>query len=284
MTRTTPITSRDNPGLKRLIKLRRSPRSRRDGLFVAEGEREIARALQAGLQPTQFWWSPEPRADAGADAWAKACPAWLSELVHAVDVPSKAPGAKFFPVPTELLAPACYVQSPSTRPALAVFEEPEATLSALPDSAWAGPILVAVGTEKPGNLGAMVRSADVLGASAVVAVGDGVDPFHANAVRASTGAVFTVPLAIGSVSEVQTVLAERGVRLAAAVVEGGEDPRSANWSGAWAIAIGPEHKGLDPAWVSAADRGLTIPNQGQTADSLNASVAAAVLLYAAGRA
>ncbi len=147
-------------------------------------------------------------------------------------------------------------------------------------------MLVAVGTEKPGNLGAMVRTAAAAGFDAVLAAdvpGLTVDPFNPNAVRASTGAVFSLPTVSAPEARVLAYLQRQGVRLLAAAPRAEVNYTDADWTGPLAVVIGPEDRGLSDAWLDAADQRLAIPVAGGVVDSLNASAAAAVLLYEAAR-
>lgn len=274
------ITSAQNPRVKAVVALRESRERRRAGLFVAEGAREIARALDAGLTPIEFYRCDDPSLRGGAEAAA------LAERCGAA-------GAARFEVTSALLSKMAYCENPEG--VLAVFEQPRWTLDALPGLAAGGPELwlVAVGTEKPGNLGAMVRTADAAGAAGVLVAGGVVDAFNPNAIRASTGAVFTLPVVGAGDEETLAFLRSRGAGLFAAALPAlGERLTAhteADFRGPTAIVIGPEDTGLSDFWLDAAraarPRGgiVTIPMQGRSADSLNASNAAAVLLFEAVR-
>ncbi|MEO1237807.1 MAG: TrmH family RNA methyltransferase, partial [Planctomycetota bacterium] len=150
-------------------------------------------------------------------------------------------------------------------------------------------VVVLEGVEKPGNLGAMVRTAAAAGCVAVLAVGPVVDAFSPQAIRNSTGAVFALPtVAVADDAAAIGWLRERGVTIAAALADGGADCYTARWGGAGAsvaVVVGPEHAGLGEAWREAADVKLTIPMAaaGGAIDSLNAANAAAVLLFEAVR-
>ncbi|HSL26778.1 MAG TPA: TrmH family RNA methyltransferase [Acidimicrobiia bacterium] len=142
-------------------------------------------------------------------------------------------------------------------------------------------VLVAEAIEKPGNLGAMLRSADGAGAAVVVADAT-VDLVNPNVVRASIGTLFTVPVAFVGSPEAIGFLKERGIGVAVATVEGGLEPWRIDLTPSVALVIGGEHGGLSDKWLEAADYRLTLPMRGK-ADSLNASVTAAVMLYEAVR-
>lgn len=261
----TVITSLQNPRVKALVKLRDQRGRRQAGRFIAEGRREIKRAAEAGLHVESLWVCEELLG--GPIDFS------LDTVVERVNVP------------TEVFRKIAYVREPEG--VLAVCEPPIWSVDALPDADNHTLDLVAVGTEKPGNLGAMVRTADLSGCRCVFAAGTPIDAMNPNAIRASTGAVFTLPTV--SLQEQQAIdtLTQQKIRILAAVVDGQVAHTEADYTGPCAIVIGPEDKGLSEAWKRAAlaTGGATvrIDTSGRAADSLNASVAAGVLLFEAVR-
>jgi TrmH family RNA methyltransferase len=157
---------------------------------------------------------------------------------------------------------------------LAVVEAPERQLPRTGDL-----YLVTVGLEKPGNLGAMARSAEAAGADALVVAEAQADIWNPNAIRASTGAVFTLPVVEATLSEVEGL----DVALVAAVVGAPTRYTDADLSRSTALVVGAEDKGLSQPWRDAAGLEVSIPVRSGTTDSLNAATAAAVLLYEAVR-
>jgi TrmH family RNA methyltransferase len=143
-------------------------------------------------------------------------------------------------------------------------------------------IVVLEGVEKPGNLGAILRSADGAGADAVVVAGTGTDLFNPNAIRASVGTIFHVPVAAAPVEEVLAWSREAGLRLVAARVDGSTAYTGVDLRGPLAVVLGSEAEGLTEAWTAADIEPVALPMHG-VADSLNVSVAAAILLYEARR-
>ncbi|MCX5660446.1 MAG: hypothetical protein NTW19_12090 [Planctomycetota bacterium] len=144
--------------------------------------------------------------------------------------------------------------------------------------------LVAVWTQKPGNLGAMARSAEAAGATGLLVADAVVDAFNPNALRSSTGAVLAFPILGGTTPEILAFLAGRGVRVYAASPEATTPYSRVDLVGPTALVIGPEDSGLDDRWRAAATSGLiAIPMRGKLVDSLNASACAAVLLFEAVR-
>jgi len=238
------ITSLDNARVREVLRLRRSRERRRAGLFVAEGAREVERARAAGLAVVATYFAPE-----------------LVVWPHGGEEVSE-----------RVLRKMAYRAEPEG--VLAIIEAPRRELPR--DGRL---YLVAVGIEKPGNLGAMARSADAAGADALVVAEAAADPWNPNAIRASTGAVFTLPVVEATVEEMTALDAE----LVAAVVGAPTSYTDADLAGSVAIAVGAEDVGLDARWAAAASVHVAIPVRGATADSLNASAAAAVLLFEAVR-
>ena len=237
------ITSVDNPRVKEVVRLRKARARRETGLFIAEGPREVARARAAGLTIKATYFAP------ALIAWDEG---------EEVD--------------ERVLRKMSYRDAPEG--VIAVVEIPQ---RALPDDSTL--LLVAVGIEKPGNLGAMARTADAAGADALL-VGDGeCDPWNPNAIRASTGAVFTLPIAEVTAADV----AELPHMKVAATLGARQRHTDADYTGRTAFLIGAEDDGLPEAWRNLADVQVEIPMHARTADSLNASAAAAVLLFEANR-
>jgi len=293
---TNPIhlTSLDNPRIKAVRRLRKQRQRRLVGCFVAEGLREVSRALEAKLVVRELYWC---RGILGGDP---------KRLDQAQRLIAGAPPASVFTVTEALMTKMAYRQHPEGL--LGIFEQPRWDLNEMGDAGdmgghedqmpdGSGLWLVAVGTQKPGNLGAMVRSADAAGCSGVLVADGEVDVFNPNAIRASTGVVFRLPVVAGSSQEIFSFLRSRRVRLVAASPEAKMTYTDADLTGPLAVVIGCEDRGLDPFWRAAADgrscqgdgveeqQGccVSIPMRGQVADSLSASVAGATLLFEAVR-
>lgn len=272
------ITSSANPRVKALARLQDQKGRRETGLFLAEGARACGRALAAGLPVVEVWLCPALQRTPEAQAVAAQLAAAAESVVEAS---------------AEAFRKACYLDEPEG--VLAVCEPPAFTREGALE-AWKPAkdalILVAVGTEKPGNLGAMVRSADAAGAAAVIAAGTPVDALNPNAIRASTGAVFTVPTFGASEEAAIAWLKRSKIRILATYPQGlpGFAPiahTEAPCTGPVALVVGPEDRGLSEAWAKAAKESggacIAIPMKGQVTDSLNASVAAGIVLFEAVR-
>jgi TrmH family RNA methyltransferase len=164
---------------------------------------------------------------------------------------------------------------------VAVVRIPSAALAdlVLPEQ----PLVVVVeAVEKPGNLGAILRSADGAGADAMIAASPRTDLFNPNAIRASAGTIFSLPLAAGTSGEALAWLDGRGVRIVTARVDADRVYSNVDLSGPLALVLGAEADGLSEAWRGPRIEAVRIPMLG-TADSLNVSVSAAILLYEARR-
>jgi TrmH family RNA methyltransferase len=235
------ITSARNPRVREAVRLRRARERRASGLFLAEGVREVERALAAGLTVRESFVAP----------------ALLPRWPH-----------PHTPVSERVLQALAYRAEPEG--VVAVVEAPRAALPPRPQL-----LLVAVGIEKPGNLGAMARTADAAGADALLVAEAASDPWSPNAIRASTGAVFTLPVVETTLAAVRAL----PVQLVAAVVGAATPYTAADLVAPTALVVGAEDEGLAEPWRTAADVCVSIPVLGRTADSLNASAAAAVLLY-----
>lgn len=257
------VSSPHNPRVKHLVRLRDRRERDRTGAFLVEGGRELRRALDGGVPITELYVCPPlfPGGDdGGVVAAAREAGADVVELT----------GAAF--------AKASYRDRPDGL--LAVARRPSTALDRLRlADAF---LLVVESIEKPGNLGTMLRTADAAGMNGVVVSDPTTDPFNPNVVRASLGALFTVPLAVGSTPETIAALRGAGVRLVATSPAGGPAPWEVDLTGPVGIVVGAEHEGLSDAWLAAADVRVRIPMAGRV-DSLNAAVAAAVTVFEAVR-
>jgi TrmH family RNA methyltransferase len=156
-----------------------------------------------------------------------------------------------------------------------LVEQPSAALEnlVLPAKPW---IMVLDGLEKPGNVGAILRTAESVGVDAVLFSSLECDPYSPQSVRNSTGALFQLQLASAPRQEIQEWLAKQQIKPYALHLEGAKPHHEVNWTEACAMVMGSEDRGLDTSW-STIDR-VVIPMRGKV-DSLNVSVAAAVVLY-----
>jgi RNA methyltransferase, TrmH family len=268
----TRIESLDNPRVKDAVRLRERRARRKTGRFLVEGRREVHLALEAGWAlETLFVEEARARAAGGDGRDGRSAAEALLERAGAA-------GVRIVPV-----TPAVYAK-------LAIREEADGLLAVapIPDVSPerlrlpAFPlVLAAVGIEKPGNVGALLRSADAFGADAFVVEG-GTDLWNPNVVRASLGCLFTVPLAVAPPGGLRSWLESVALKVVAATPDGERLPREATLAQGVVLLVGSEERGLPADLLAVAHERVRIPMRGR-ADSLNVSVSAGILLYEADR-
>ena len=258
------LTSTANPRIRAAAALRDRREREETGLTIVDGAREILRALEAGVEADEAFVSESQiRSDEAREAVAT-----LRER-----------GAKVWTASEAAFERVAF--GDRAEGVVAIVRPPSTSLAGL--RLPAEPLVVVLeAVEKPGNLGAVLRSADGAGADAVILADPRTDPWNPNAIRASLGTAFCVPIATGTAGEVRAWLAERRVRAVAARVDAPRVHWDANLRGALAIVLGSEHDGLTGEWTASDVEAVRLPMQGAV-DSLNVSVAAAVLLYEARR-
>ncbi len=258
------LTSLANPRIKAAAALRERRERDRAGLTLIDGARELSRALDAGVDVAEVFVC-EPLL-AGPHARMA-----LDQLA-ARDIPVQ-------PVSESAFEKVAFGQR--AEGLVAVVRIPSTALVgiAIPEV----PLVVVIeAVEKPGNLGAIVRSADGAGADALVAASPRTDLFNPNAIRASAGTIFSLPLAAASTADVLDWLDARGVRAVTARVDADAVYTDVDLTGSLAIVLGTEADGLSADWSGPRATPVRIPMHG-AADSLNVSVSAAILLYEARR-
>lgn len=256
------ITSRHNPRLKQAARLRNSRDRRESGRLLIDGARETLRALQAGVAPVEAFVDEAATGARTEEA--------LAELDRRK-------------VPCERVASDAFAKLAYGDRADGVVLVAEAPPRGLEDlSLPEAPLCVVVeGVEKPGNLGAILRTADGAGVDAVLVADPRVDLWNPNVIRASVGAVFRPGVAVATAKAVRAWLWERGVPVYVTRPEAVTPYHAADFTSAAAIVLGSEADGLRPEWDDHATA-IALPMLG-VADSLNVSAAAAVLLYEARR-
>ena len=256
------ITSLANPTVKAARALHMRKAREESGQFLAEGLKIVTEAVELGRAPRTLLYS--------ADA------AGHPLLRRALAATAQA-GGEAIEVSRDILAKISRRDNPQT--VLAIFEQAFAALDALtPQSARCWVALEAV--RDPGNLGTIVRTADAAGCGGVILVGDCCDPYSVEAVRATMGSVFAVPIARATPA---AFLAWRGAWPGAVVgtlLMARTDFRAAAYAPPSLILMGNEQAGLTPELAAACDVTVKIPMRGR-ADSLNLAVATGVMIYAA---
>jgi RNA methyltransferase, TrmH family len=247
------ITSPQNPKVKHIVKLREEKRQRqRDGLMIVEGFDELTLAFQCGLVPQTLLTAPE-----------------LVRQTPAFD------HAEAVTVTRAVFEKMSYRDNPDGW--LGVFPTPQRTLADLTLSPSPF-VIVAESVEKPGNLGAILRTADAAGVDAVLLCDPRVDLWNPNVIRASRGAVFAVPtVEVDSPSALEWLRLSK-MRVLAATPSAQTIYTDVNLREPLAIAVGTEDEGLTDFWMQNADLKVLIPMLGQV-NSLNVSIAAALITY-----
>lgn len=255
------ITSLQNPTIKAVRALEMRKVRRETGLFVAEGASVLVTARDHGWRPKTLLYQPE---------------AAEGEIHRQLVKWAQQSGAEILEVSEAVLAKVASKENPQSM--LAVFQQAWHTLpeprEVKPDAVW----VALEEIRDPGNLGTIIRTADAVGAGGIILIGTSCDPYSREAVRASMGSIFAVPLAKidrdGFLSWRQTWPGEVvGTHLAAT-----EDFRAVSYRGPTLLVMGSEGPGLSDALTRACDRLVKIPMAGKL-DSLNLAVATALTLY-----
>ena len=264
----TSISSPTNPHIKRVVRL--ADRRARDGArqTVVEGVREVGLALAAGVAPVEAYVCPELIAGPEAERVAR----------HLADIAATGMTELFYVTPPVFEKMAYRGGSGGL---LLVIAYPRRSLDAL--TFRAAPFVVVVEeAEKPGNLGAVLRTADAAGVDALIVPtlpgSAGTDPHNPNVIRASLGAYFTVPVVAAPADQAIAWLRRQGIAIVATTPAAEALYTAADLTGPVAVVMGSEAWGLSETWLSAADVRVRIPMAGQV-DSLNLSAATALLLY-----
>ena len=255
------ITSPANARLKSLVALRRRRVREEAGVTLVDGYDELSLVLDAGVVPQTLYYCPELMLDAAVQR----------DVVRRV----QALGSDTQQLGRSAFEKVAYREGPDGF--LAVVGSVVRTCADL--RVGATPlVLICQGVEKPGNLGAMLRTADAAGVEAVVAVDPVTDWGNPNLVRASKGTVFSVPVATGGTAEALQWLSDNGIPLAATTPDTDLEYTDVDYTGPIAIAVGAEKCGLTDEVLTAAAYRIRIPMAGR-ANSLNVATSAAVVIY-----
>ena len=281
------ITSAQNRKVKELLTLVEKSKARSAaGLFVVEGQRELGHCLDAGFIPETLFICGEVIAVQN-NAVNGAKTGHLAENIEGKDgldaLIAKAealnPRLGVVQIPAFLYEKVAYRGSTE-----GIIAEVHSVPRSLEDLRLGeSPLVMGLeSVEKPGNLGAVLRSADAAGADAVIVCDPLTDIWNPNLIRSSVGAVFSVPVAVCTSADAIAFLKKRGIRILTAQLQDSEWYYDTDMTGATALVMGTESTGLTQAWRDSADAHIKIPMLGRL-DSLNVSVSAAVLLYEAVR-
>lgn len=255
------IQSPQNPLIKSLLLLQEKAKARKQsGTFLIEGQREITLALQGGYQLETVLFVPEMMATTSLKSQVPQSVAWIE-------------------ISREVYQKLAYRDTTEGIIAVAKMQNHELKTLILPQNPL---LLVAEAIEKPGNLGALLRTADAVGADAVVIANPKTDLYNPNIVRSSVGCLFTNSIATGTSAEVISFLQQKNIAIYSATLQNANAYHENDYTGPTALVVGTEASGLTEAWREAATQNIIIPMSG-TIDSINVSVAAAILLFEAKR-
>lgn len=254
----TTITSFSNPKIKNLLKLiKKRKKQQEDDLIIIEGQREIELAWQSGVKIKEMFYSPE-------------CSKQELKLKKA-DFP-------IFTVNQEIFTKISFKDNPdgllvlASRPKKIKLSKIKLLNKPL--------ILVLEGIEKPGNLGAILRTADSAGVDAILISQERTDIYNPNVIRASLGSVFSKQIAVASQEEIFSWLKDKNISIVATVVDTSKNYTEINYKKGIALLMGEEHLGLSKEWQEKADEKVKIPMKGLV-NSLNVSVSASIVIYEA---
>jgi len=256
------ITSIQNSYIKNLLKLQEKARERKkQGLFIIEGKREITLAISANYKFDTVLYFPTLISE--------------DEVLHLFNV-----NINRIEISKEVYHKLAY--RGSTEGIIAVAKAKNNSLENIQFSSKKPLILIAEGIEKPGNIGALLRSADAANVDAVLIANPKSDLYNSNIIRSSVGCVFTNQIATGTSEEIIAFLKKSNISIYAATLQNSNEYYKENYIESSAIAVGTEATGLSEIWREAANQNVNIPMQGQI-DSMNVSVSAAIILFEAKR-
>lgn len=260
------ITSAQNQHIKDVVKLAKHTERNERRVTTMEGLREITRALAYGIVPTEAYVCLE--LVKGDEA---------NRLLVQLQIFAQNRQTLFFAVTPEVFAKLAYRDNSDGF--LLVIPYLERTLAQLPLSA--SPFLAVIeGVEKPGNLGAILRTADAAGVDGVIVCTGATDLYNPNVIRASLGTLFTVAVVEADTLETIDWLRQQQIQIVATTPDAKTLYTAVDMTGPVAIVMGSEAEGLGAAWLAAADKTVRIPMHG-AADSLNLATSTALLLYEA---
>ena len=256
------ITSIQNSYIKELLKLQEKSRERKKkGLFIIEGKREISLAISANYEFDTILYFEDLISE--------------QEILHLFNT-----NVNRILISKEVYQKLAY--RGSTEGIIAVTKAKDFSLENIKFKTETPLILVAEGIEKPGNIGALLRTADAANVAAVFIANPKSDLYNANIIRSSVGCVFTNQIAIGSSEEIVVFLVEKKIQMYATTLQNSNEYHKENYTAATAIVVGTEATGLTTVFREEATQNINIPMQGQI-DSMNVSVAAAIVLFEAKR-
>jgi TrmH family RNA methyltransferase len=254
------IESVQNPLIKNVLKLQEKSRERKkQGLFVVEGKREVQLAIKGGYTIQTLLYI----SDKVDDPFVKQCV-----------------GIEIIQITSEVYQRIAYRES--TEGLMAIVKVKDHALETLEFQNKHPLILIAESIEKPGNLGAMLRTADAANIDAVILANSKTDLYNPNVIRSSVGCVFTNQIAMGTSEEIISFLKNLNISIYSATLQNSNSYTSEDYTHGTALVVGTEATGLTEIWRTEAIQNINIPMEGEI-DSMNVSVAAAILIFEAKR-
>ena len=256
------ISSIQNPLIKQLFQLKEKSRERnKSGLFLIEGKRELSLAIKGNYTiDTLLFYS-----DLFSESEANALSHYNIDIIE---------------ITKEVYQKLAHRET--TEGVIAVAKTKELSLSSLKIDNNSPLILIAEAPEKPGNIGALLRTADAANVDAVIIANPKTDLYNPNIIRSSVGCVFTNQIATGNTSEIIQYLKDNNINIYCAALQASVDYHTQNFTKPTAIVVGTEATGLSDEWLQHSTQNIIIPMQGEI-DSMNVSVAAGIVIFEAKR-
>jgi TrmH family RNA methyltransferase len=259
------ISSAQNPAVKRLLQLQEKSRNRKkEGVFIVEGLREIQLAFKGKYICEEFFF--------------------CDSLFPAEGLRELNTNTENKPLITELSKDVYekIAYRGSTEGVMALFRSKELSLDSLQLNSKNPLLLIAEAPEKPGNIGALLRTADAANVDAVIIANPKTDLFNPNIIRSSVGCVFTNNIAVGTTSEIISFLKKHKISIYTAALQASKNYSEIDFTNSSAIVVGTEATGLSKEWIDHSTQNIIIPMSGEI-DSMNVSVAAGILIFEAKR-
>ncbi|MBR9756503.1 MAG: RNA methyltransferase [Algicola sp.] len=256
------IHSTQNAFVKQLFQLKEKSRERKKtGFFLIEGKRELSLAIKGGYTIETLLFYPDLFSESEAKSLEKK---GIDIIEISLDVFQK------------------LAHRSTTEGVIAVAKAKSHLLSHIQFNQDNPLVLVAEAPEKPGNIGALLRTADAANVAAVIIANPKTDLYNPNIIRSSVGCVFTKPIAMGTTAEILTFLNQNGIRVFCAALQASEAYYLQDFTKPTALVVGTEATGLSDDWLQHSTQNIIIPMQGEI-DSMNVSVAAGILVFEAKR-
>ena len=268
MDNTPTLTSTHNGLIKQVVQWQERSRARRkDGVFVVEGLREIDLALGSDYQASMLFYCPEIVQNNAQNQNHES----IASLYHRVGQDSK-----IYAVRQNVYKKIAYRNS--TEGIVGVFEAKQHQLADLNIKRKNPLIMVAEAPEKPGNIGALLRTADAAGVDAFLLANPRTDLYNPNIIRSSVGGIFTTNLATGTTQDIIDYLQTKKIAIYSAILQEAIPYTQGDYTKATALVVGTEADGLSETWRSASTAKVKIPMTGSI-DSMNVSVSAGILVF-----